>query len=293
MPAATPRGLRLRAFLAALVGIALLVACTPTAEEEPPAIKVTGEFGRRPQIAFEAPLQIETPETSVLIEGEGKTLEEDDPVLLSFVAISAQTGEVVDGSYAREPRSLTLTPEAAPLYEELVGRNEGSRLLYLSQGTVSRPEPVVVVYDVLHTRAWGEETTPPEDADSLPEVKRDGEGRPEVTIPKGEPPSQLRVVTLIKGDGPQVQEGGLLTAHYSSVSWEKGDEFDSTWGEHLAPPAIPFTGLIPAWQDGLTGATVGSQIMIIAPPHDAFGSDTVVFIIDLLATTNPEGNSNE
>src|SRR5699024_1501052 len=213
-------------------------------------------------------------------------------VLLSYVALSAGTGEVLDESYAREPRSLALTKDADPLYEELLGQKEGTRLLHLSQGTVTRPEPVVVVYDVLHTQAWGEETAP-EDDSSLPEVEREEDGRPVVTIPDADPPSKLRVVTLIKGEGPQVQEGGSLTAHYTSVEWDSGEDFDSTWGENLAPPAIPFTGLIPAWQDGLSDATVGSQIMIIAPPEDAFGSDTVVFVIDLLATTKPEGNSHE
>lgn len=293
MPRRPARPRTASAVAALLLGVTLLAGCGPQEEETKPSIEVTGEFGRRPQVAFEPPLQVEAPETEVLIEGEGKPLDDGDPALLAYVAFSATTGEVVDESYAREPRSLTLTPDAAPLYEELLGQNEGTRLLHLSQGTVSRPEPVVVVYDVLHTQAWGEETTPPEDADALPRVERDNAGRPTITIPEADPPSQLRVITLIKGEGPQVEEGGLLTAHYTSVAWETGDEFDSTWGEKLAPPAIPFTGLIPAWQEGLSGATVGSQIMIIAPPAAAFGSDTVVFIIDLLATTKPEGNTNE
>lgn len=281
----------LRALLGLLVGVCLLGACTPGEESDgQPVIDVTGEFGRRPQVAFQAPLHLTAPHTSVLIEGEGKTLGEEDVVILSFVVYSARTGEVIDSSYSSEPRTLSLTPDAGPLYEELLGRAEGTRLLHLSQGSVSRPEAAVVVYDILHTQAWGEEVAAPEDAADLPRVERDGRGRPTVTIPDADPPSTLRILTLIKGDGPQVEEGGLLTAHYVSVSWEEDEEFDSTWGENLAPPAIPFTGLIPAWQEGLSGATVGSQIMIIAPPEAAFGSDTVVFVIDLLVTTHSEGN---
>lgn len=277
-----------------LLGAGLILgACTHQEEPQQPQIEVSGDFGRRPQVAFDAPIKITEPETSIIIEGEGKELEEDDPVLLSYVAYSAQSGQVIDESYASEPRAFTLTSEVSPLYEEILGESEGSRLLHLSQGTVTRPEPTIVVYDILHTRAWGETTDPPEDAKSLPKVELKKNGRPKVTIPDDDPPSQLRVVTLIKGEGPQVQEGGLLTAHYTSVSWDDGKEFDSTWAENLAPPAIPFTGLIPAWQEGLSGATVGSQIMIIAPPEDAFGSDTVVFVIDLLATTKPEESSDE
>lgn len=283
----------MRRLLAVLLGVLMIAGCTPAIEDEGPAIEVTGEFGRRPQIAFEAPLQILEQETQVLTRGEGRALQDDDPVLLAFVAVSATTGEVLEDTYADAPRSLSLTEDAGVLYEELIGRREGTRLLYLSQGTVSRPEPVVMVYDILYTRAWGEETGVLDGQGDLPAVDLDPDGRPHVEIPDADPPSQLKVLTLIKGDGPQVTEGGLLTAHYSSVAWEAENEFDSTWGEKLAPPAIPFTGLIPAWQEGLSGATVGSQVMIIAPPEAAFGSDTVVFVIDLLARTKPEGTSDE
>lgn len=279
--------------IALFLGLLVLTGCAPGEVETGPEIDVTGEFGRRPQVAFDPPVEITHPGTSTVIPGEGKTLEEGDPVLVAYVALSASTGEVLDESYAREPRSLTLTSDAGPLYEELLGVQEGTRLLSLSQGTIGRPDPVVVVYDVLHTQAWGEEVEPADDASSLPQVTRGEGGRPEVEIPDTDPPSQLRILTLIRGEGPQVQEGGSLTAQYSTVEWSSGEELDSTWEDELTPPAIPLTGRIPAWQDGLSGATVGSQIMIIAPPEDAFGSDSVVFVIDILATTAPENSPDE
>ena len=37
-------------------------------------------------------------------------------------------------------------------------------LLRVELGTAERQEPVVLVYDVMHTRAWGEPVDPPEDA---------------------------------------------------------------------------------------------------------------------------------
>lgn len=280
--------------LVALIAVTTLVGCSPKTTPATPVAEVTGDFGRRPQVAFDTPLTIDSPSTSILIDGEGSTLTENSPVLLSFVAFSAADGAVVDESYGLEPRSFNLTPDLGPLYEELLRIKEGSRLLYFSQGTTSRPEPVVLVYDVLHTQAWGEEVEHEATDPALPRVTRAEDGRPTVKIPAADPPSKLKIVTLIKGTGPQVEEGDLLTAHYSSVSWESGDEFDSTWGEdRLSPPAISFAGLIPAWQTGLAGATVGSQIMIIAPPEDAFGADTVVFIIDILASTTPEGSTHD
>lgn len=288
------RNRTVRALLAAAFTLVAATACMPNTTVSDPVVEVTGDFGRRPQVAFTTPLKIPAPSSRVLIEGEGTVLDEGSPVLLSYVAYSATTGRVVDSSYGHEPLNFNLKPEHGPLYEELLGKREGTRFLQLSQGTEQRQQPVVLVYDVLHTRAWGEVLDAATENGSLPRVTRAEDGRPSVEIPDADPPLQLRVVTLIKGHGPQVQEGDLLTAHYSSVAWEEESEFDSTWGEdRLSPPAISFAGLIPAWQTGLAGATVGSQIMIIAPPADAFGSDTVVFIIDLLATTTPESNSND
>ena len=143
-----------RAGILAVVALVLAITgCAPDPGGAEPQIDVTGEFGRRPQIVFQAPIDISEAHTTPLITGEGKQLADGDPVLLAYVALSGVTGEVLDDSYAREPRSLTLTAEAGPLYEELIGVSEGTRLLHLSPGTVSRPEPVVMVYDVLHT-AW-------------------------------------------------------------------------------------------------------------------------------------------
>src|SRR5690625_6870989 len=60
--------------------------------------------------------------------------------------------------------------DAGPLYESLLEATEGSRLLRVELGTAERPDPVVIVYDVMHTRAWGQPVDPPADA---PEVAVD------------------------------------------------------------------------------------------------------------------------
>ncbi len=285
-----------RALAAVLASVALvlgLAACTEDDESPLARVEVTGDFGRRPQVIAPTPLIIDAPETATIIEGDGRELAEGDAVLVAYLAIDAQTGETIDDSYTREPRALLLSrSEAGPLYDSLLGAHEGTRFLRADVPTADNPNPSLLVYDVLHTRARGEAVTPPtEGADgaTLPTVDLADDGRPEVSIPEEDPPSRLEVFPLIRGSGPQVLSGGMITVQYIAVAWSSGEVLESTWGEGAAPETIPFTGLIPAWQSGLADATAGSQYMIIAPPEDAFGTDTVVFVIDVLATsTSPD-----
>ncbi|QGH69170.1 FKBP-type peptidyl-prolyl cis-trans isomerase [Pseudactinotalea sp. HY158] len=274
-----------------------LLGCTEDVPEGPlDRVEVTGDFGRRPQLIAPVPLVVQHSATETIIEGDGRELADGDPVLLAYLAVDAQTGETIDDSYTREPRVLLLSKsEAGPLYSSLLGAREGTRLLRADPPTASTSHPTLVVYDILHTRAWGEELPPPAGADDLPTVTLGERGEPEVTIPDAEPPSQLEVVPLIRGTGPQVRTGGTITVQYTSVAWDTGEVLETTWGNGNAPQTLPFEGLIPAWQGGLTDATAGSQYMIIAPPEDAFGTDTVVFVIDVLAASTapdpaPEGD---
>ncbi|HLS14411.1 MAG TPA: FKBP-type peptidyl-prolyl cis-trans isomerase, partial [Beutenbergiaceae bacterium] len=59
------------------------------------------------------------------------------------------------------------------------------------------------------------------------------------------------------------------------------------------PATIAFTGLIKGWQNGLVDARVGSQVMLVVPPEQAFGEDTLVYVIDVLSLsplTGTEGS---
>jgi peptidylprolyl isomerase len=51
--------------------------------------------------------------------------------------------------------------------------------------------------------------------------------------------------------------------------------------------------VIPAWDSGLVGQTVGSQVLLVVPPDQGYGSggnsqagitgtDTLVFVVDIL-----------
>jgi peptidylprolyl isomerase len=119
---------------------------------------------------------------------------------------------------------------------------------------------------------------------------------PTITIPSGvTPPSTLQVRTLIKGTGPVVQSGQDIAVQYTGVIWRTGEVFDSSWSSKTPLTTVIGSGqVIKGWDTGLVGQTVGSRVMLVIPPADAYGSagssqvgingtDTLVFAVDILA----------
>ena len=117
----------------------------------------------------------------------------------------------------------------------------------------------------------------------------------DITIPAGAAaPTTLVNQNLIEGSGTKVTEGMFLQVHYTGVLWKDGSVFDSSW-----PRAQYYTfqtgtnSVIPAWDKGLVGHTVGSRVLLVVPPADGYGpdgnppkiagTDTLVFVVDILA----------
>jgi FKBP-type peptidyl-prolyl cis-trans isomerase len=140
------------------------------------------------------------------------------------------------------------------------------------------------------TRASGEAQEPQA---GFPTVELDSDGRPTVTLPGTEAPADLQVETLIKGDGPVVEDGAQVTVQYQGSLWKDGSVFDESWAR--GEPATFGTGqVIPGFAAGIVGQTIGSQTLVVIPPAEGYGEagapqagiagdDTLVFVIDILA----------
>lgn len=139
-------------------------------------------------------------------------------------------------------------------------------------------------------RATGTPVTPPE---GFPTVTVDDTGKPTVTIPETAPPNATKVAVLKQGDGPVVADGDSVTVQYQGVNWNTKKVFDQSWGRE--PATFTTSGVIKGFQDALIGQKVGSQVIAIIPPQDGYGptgqpsagikgTDTLVFVIDILAT---------
>jgi FKBP-type peptidyl-prolyl cis-trans isomerase len=138
------------------------------------------------------------------------------------------------------------------------------------------------------TRASGEAQEPQA---GFPTVESDG--RPTVTLPGTEAPTELQVETLIKGDGPVVEDGAQVTVQYQGSLWKDGTVFDESW-KRGEPTTFGTGQVIPGFAAGIVGQTVGSQTVVVIPPAEGYGEagapqagiagdDTLVFVIDILA----------
>ncbi|MEW2426717.1 FKBP-type peptidyl-prolyl cis-trans isomerase [Micromonospora sp. NPDC047644] len=105
---------------------------------------------------------------------------------------------------------------------------------------------------------------------------------------------KLAVTPLIKGTGPAVQKGQNITTNYVGVFFKDGKEFDSSW-ERGQPATFPIGvgQVIPGWDQGLVGVTVGSRVQLDIPGELAYGNDDAAaggrptgplrFVVDVLA----------
>jgi peptidylprolyl isomerase len=154
----------------------------------------------------------------------------------------------------------------------------------------------VTVLDVLPIRASGEPVAPRE---GMPAVTLDDDGAPSLAPTGTEPPGDLVVQPLLRGTGTQVSAGDVITVQYTGFVWSTGEAFDSTW-TNGSPNTFPLDD-VPAWSEALVEQTVGSQVMVVVPPSYALGAtqseelqgQTIVFVIDLLATRTPAAGDSD
>ncbi|KQO82674.1 hypothetical protein ASF17_06410 [Frigoribacterium sp. Leaf263] len=152
------------------------------------------------------------------------------------------------------------------------------------------PAPSATATSEAPLRATGE---PQDPTPGFPTVELADDGAPTVTVPETDPPADLQVEVLKKGDGAVVQDGDTVTVQYEGVVWQTGETFDSSW--QRGEPATFGTGqVITGFAEGMVGQTVGSQTIVSIPPADGYGdnvpqgaaftaTDTLVFVIDILA----------
>jgi FKBP-type peptidyl-prolyl cis-trans isomerase len=115
---------------------------------------------------------------------------------------------------------------------------------------------------------------------------------PSVSIPATAAGSALTVKTLVQGSGPEVTSSAAFVANYVFYTWDGGSHklLENTW---TSSPQLMDGTLLPGLTTALDGKKVGSRILAVLPPSQAYGaqgdsqegisaSDTLVFVVDLL-----------
>jgi peptidylprolyl isomerase len=117
------------------------------------------------------------------------------------------------------------------------------------------------------------ETTSPEYVN--PELAEEVLGR-EPPTPEPPPadtaPAALESTTLIEGEGDGAQPGDVVTVHYAGVLSD-GTQFDESWsGGQPFPVTLGAGGVIPGWDEGLVGVTVGERRHLVIGSENAYGA---------------------
>lgn len=293
-----PTAWRRAGVTALAAGLVLILGACSSEPEVSTEVRVLGEVGAAPELEYAVPLEVDEARAEVLWPGDGPALVEGQPVLLHFYAERGDDASVVGSTYEGEPKPFVLSEAAlgVEIHAALSGRNAGARVLNVVPAGEGQEFPTVAVFDVLPTRAVGEPVRP---RANLPTVRRDDAGVPTITVPDREPPADLEVQPLIKGTGSQVEPGQVVTVQYTGVAWSTGEVFDSTWTQNKLPLPIPIGSgsVMEGWDTGLVEQTVGSQVLLVVPPHlgyagregDELAEETLVFVVDVLdASGGPE-----
>ena len=265
-------------------------------------VKVTGDLGKAPKVTLPAtPFNVSSFVASLVQDGTGAAIATGQTMSINEVAISGADGSQLGSTWESGPQTLTagVNSSLGNLDQILLKAHVGARLLvaYPATGATSTTAAstqviaidVMSAYSVLQ-KATGQAVPP---VTGLPTVALAASGEPSITPVGGTAPKALVAQPLIKGTGAAVAKGQVVTVHYSGWLWD-GTAFDSSWSRKQ-----PYTfqvgatpgQVIPGWDEGLVGQTIGSQVLLVVPPDKAYGAAgqgsipanaTLVFVVDIL-----------
>jgi peptidylprolyl isomerase len=118
---------------------------------------------------------------------------------------------------------------------------------------------------------------------------------PKVTIPKETGTGPLLTKTVIQGTGAKLTSSDGMIGNYVAyvLSGKTSKQLGSSYSQ--GTPSLFVGSLLPGLETALVGQKLGSRVLAVIPPKDAFGStgnstegigakDTLVFVIDMIST---------
>ncbi len=300
--------------LSALTLAGCATASSPAACERPAAdtgvldaVHVSGAPGAA-QVSIDAPVFVHETVAADETVGEGMAITSDAQDL-------AFTATIVDGATGQT--LLTATPQVDTvgswrehydgLADMMMCAREGSRVVGAVPATalstdaaenwgLSEDDTIVVALDVQKVYLAAANGVPQyNDRRGMPSVVLAPDGAPGIIIPDADPPADLAVEVLKKGDGAVVTDADSIRIKYTGVTWADRTVFDSSW-QKGASAAVTLNGVVPGFAQALEGQTVGSQILAVIPPELGYGAEgsgtipggaTLVFVIDILGIDAP------
>ncbi|MEU9362086.1 FKBP-type peptidyl-prolyl cis-trans isomerase [Streptomyces sp. NPDC051840] len=274
-----------------------------------PAITAGAKFGEKPTLAKgegDPPKELKT---DVISEGDGAALKNGDAIQVNYLGQAWDSTKPFDNSFDRkQPFDLTLGAGMViqGWDKGLVGQKVGSRVQLVippdlgygaqGQGDIKPNATLVFVVDIVKATQIpksAEGTKVAQDNVDLPKVGTNTDGKaPSVKIPKSDPPKKLVSNYVLESKGEVVKETDSVVVNYVGQLWKDGKTFDSTYqtGKTQTFPLAQVT--LKGLKSGLVGKKVGSRVLLVIPPDQAFGDEaqqsipaksTLVFAVDILA----------
>ncbi len=291
-------------------------ASTSSSTNANSSVTASGAFNKLPNVVIPKAKASSALTVKTLINGSGPVITSSDEFIGNYVVYSWDgTNHALKGSTYSAVPTLFRSPLIPGLQTAMVGKKVGSRVLAVippkegfgttgnSQAGITGTTTLVFVIDVLNAysgTAAASGSTVGNGGGDLPTVTAPttAGSAPTVTFPASsvKPPTTLKVQTLIKGTGPKVVKGQEVVAQYVGYIWRTGKIFDSSWSRKqvfgFQIGANP-EQVIPGWDTGLEGQTVGSRVLLVIPPAQGYGSagasqagikgtDTLVFVVDII-----------
>jgi len=302
-----------------LLAIGLLAGCggSPAQSAAAPAVAVSGAFGKAPSITIPAAKATKALTVKTIIHGTGPALGKSDAFIGNYAIYvwSGTAHRLAQSSFTKHEPTLFAGQLLPGLEKALIGQKMGSRVLAVippkdAFGTSGNPQvgikgtdTLVFVVDLIksfkgNASATGQQVS--SGGGALPKVTAATGAAPKIKVPSSKPPAKLVTKVLVKGSGPAVKANQTVVVQYVGALWRSGKGngtvFDASWKR-----GQPFSfvigkkpsQVIPGWDSGLTGQTVGSRVMLVVPPADGYGkagntqagikpTDTLVFVVDVL-----------
>ena len=292
----------------ALIAFASLTACSIDNEKEETSwienITISGDVGSPPEASAEGnPDGINGFEQ--IVNGEGIEVADGSLLVIGMVSYEWDSGALNEtmSSYDIGLEALFSFDEFSDFFpenKEAPQLNVGSRWVLVESDSHSPDTAELWVFDLLdhyHPMQTISGEIKEDDDPNLPMIKQDQGSAPVIRVPAVDPPEELSVTPLISGNGDEIIEGDQVVVQFSTVKWDGAMVIDSTWQDSGIPQefVLGFNMVFPAWEKALIGATVGSRLLIVAPPSEAFGDrenfgngisadDSIIFLIDVLGS---------
>ena len=305
-----------------LLAIGLLAGCSGSSASlaASPGVTVTGGFGQNPTIKIPAKKATTSLTVKTVIHGSGPTLTKTQAFVGNYAIYiwSGTAHRLAQSSFTAHDPTLFAGQLLPGLEKALVGQKMGSRVLAVippkdafgksgnPQAGIKGTDTLVFVVDLIksfapNASASGQQLS--SGGGSLPKVTASAGAAPAIKMPSGQPPAKLVTKTLVKGSGPAVKKSQTVVVQYVGAVWKGGKVFDASWQRGqpfgFTIGASP-SQVIPGWDQGLVGQTVGSRVMLVVPPADGYGksgnssagikgTDTLVFVVDILGAFGGTG----